>query len=61
LRQGTGPKAVEAIISEWGLVPVIFITGTPDECEPCDPPHRVFGKPIHEPTLAAAFRQMAPV
>ncbi|MHB8286933.1 MAG: response regulator [Caulobacteraceae bacterium] len=61
LRRGTGPRAVQAILSELGHRPVMFITGTPEECEPCDPPHRVFGKPIHEPTITAAFREMAPV
>ncbi|MHB8283663.1 MAG: response regulator [Caulobacteraceae bacterium] len=61
LRQGTGPRAVEAIIAEFGHVPTIFITATPEECEPCEPPHRVFGKPVHEPSLTTAFRQMAPV
>lgn len=61
LRHGTGPRAVEIILREFGPVPVIFITATPEECIPCNPPHRVFGKPLHEPTIAAAFRQMAPV
>lgn len=61
LRHGTGPRAIEMIIKELGHVPVLFITATPEECIPCDPPHRVFEKPVHEPSIAAAFRQMAPV
>ncbi|MHB8285219.1 MAG: response regulator [Caulobacteraceae bacterium] len=61
LRHGTGPAAVQAILSELGQRPVILITGTPEECKPCDPPHRVFSKPIHEPTIAAVFREMAPL
>ena len=61
LRRGTGPQAVEAIVGEHGHVPVIFITATPEECKPCNPPHRVLAKPIHEPTIAAAFRELAPV
>lgn len=59
LRHGTGPRAVATIMRELGHVPVIFITATPEECVPCDPPHRVFGKPVHEAAITAAFRQMA--
>lgn len=61
LRHGTGPKAVELILSELGHVPVIFITGSPEESIPCDPPHRVLGKPLHEHSIASAFCEMAPV
>ena len=58
LREGTGPAAVERIISRLGHIPTIFITGTPGECMPCDPPHRVFEKPVNDHHLAAAFREM---
>ena len=31
-----GPRAVEQIRERHGAIPVIFITGSPHECEPCD-------------------------
>ena len=39
LVEGTGPNAVWAIGARLGLCPVIFITGTPEACEPCDYAH----------------------
>ena len=59
LREGTGPCAVATIIDEHGHIPTIFITATPDECVPCDPPHRVHAKPIQEQDLIRSFRQLA--
>ncbi len=56
LRVGTGPAAVEAIQARHGEIPVIFVTATP---EACDLPGRVFKKPIHEPSVVLAFREMA--
>ncbi len=59
LRTGTGPAAVQAIHAHHGDIPVIFVTATPEACDPCDPPGRVFEKPMHEPSIALAFREMA--
>ena len=61
LAQGTGPLAVEQILRELGDIPVIFITATPEDCEPCEPPARVLSKPMHEPSIARAFLDMAPL
>lgn len=61
LTEGTGPLAVQAIIAEMGPIPVIFVTGTPEECEPCDAPAVVLGKPINEREIAHHFRLLAPV
>ena len=58
LRTGTGPAAVQAIYAHHGELPVIFITATPEACRPCSPPGRVFEKPMHEPSIAKAFREM---
>ncbi len=38
LLSGTGPLAVQEILAELGEIPVIFITGTPEDCAPCAPP-----------------------
>lgn len=58
LLEGTGPMAVEAIRNELGPVPVIFVTATPDACSPCEPPGKVFRKPLNRPAIGAAFHEM---
>ncbi|MBN8813881.1 MAG: response regulator [Sphingomonas sp.] len=57
LLQGTGPLAVESIRQEYGTVPVIFVTATPEACTPCAP-GRIFRKPLNRPAIGEAFRQM---
>lgn len=59
LLDGTGPLAVQAIRDEFGAIPVIFVTATPEACSPCAPPGVVFRKPLNRPAIGAAFRQMA--
>lgn len=61
LRIGTGPRAVEVILAELGPIPVIFLTGTPEACQPCEPPSRILNKPLHEPTIVQHFRELAPI
>lgn len=61
LLEGTGPRAVETILDTLGPIPVIFITGTPEACVPCDPPHVVMSKPVHARSLTETFRQLAPL
>ena len=58
LAAGTGPLAVSAIHAKLGSIPVIFITGTPSECHPCNPPGRILQKPINQAEFAAAFHEM---
>ena len=58
LSEGTGPLAVQRIQQELGQIPVIFITGTPHECQPCDPPGLVLSKPFGHPALKDAFHQL---
>lgn len=60
LLRGTGPRAVDAIHKAVGEIPVIFITATPADCEPCEPPGQVLRKPIDGAQLAAAFRAAIP-
>lgn len=59
LLEGTGPLAVQAIRGEFGDIPVIFVTATPEACSPCAPPGQVFRKPMDRPAIGAAFRRMA--
>jgi CheY-like chemotaxis protein len=58
LTQGTGPAAVKKIHALVGDIPVIFVTATPQACVPCDPPGRIFEKPMHQAAVAQAFREM---
>jgi len=58
LIEGTGPRAVAQIHERLGHVPVIFITATPSDCEPCNPPGVVLRKPLREQALKEAFHHM---
>lgn len=60
LIEGTGPNAVVRIQSDCGPIPVIFVTGTPEECKPCDYAAAIFGKPVNDRALMAAFAKVAP-
>ena len=60
LREGTGPRAVAAIQATTGPVPVIFITGTPEACAPCEPPAVILTKPIQPGVLTETFQRLAP-
>jgi len=61
LAEGTGPLAVRAIFADLGPIPVIFVTGTPEACHPCEPDMVILGKPVEDRKLAATFRAMAPL
>lgn len=58
---GTGTRAVQTIVSALGKIPVIFITGVPDSCQPCEPPNVILRKPVDPARLLEAFRRLAPV
>ena len=58
LLEGTGPAAVAEIHKRLGPIPVIFITGTPEACRPCNPPGSIVRKPFSEHAIIAAFHQI---
>ncbi|WP_294235140.1 response regulator [uncultured Sphingomonas sp.] len=58
LIEGTGPMAVAQIHERLGALPVIFISATPGECKPCDPPGIVLSKPLREGDLKDAFHRI---
>ncbi|MEO9228505.1 MAG: response regulator [Devosia sp.] len=60
LLEGTGPRAVAEIHRRLGPIPVIFITGTPEECSPCNPPGLIIPKPFTVQAIIAAFHESAP-
>ena len=58
LLEGTGPDAVQTILAERGNVPVMFITASPEECEPCNPQAPILGKPIRRVSVIETFRML---
>ena len=60
LIEGTGPKAIARIHTECGTMPVIFVTGTPEECEPCHYAAAVLRKPVNDRALVAALIKVTP-
>ena len=59
LATGAGPLAVQAIRAELGVIPVIFITATPDQCHDCEASH-ILEKPFSTQALASLFRALVP-
>ncbi|NJC32844.1 CheY-like chemotaxis protein [Sphingomonas jejuensis] len=60
LAEGTGPAAVWQIRQLLGPRPVIFITGTPEECEPCDYAAAILSKPVAPADITRAFKAVVP-
>ena len=60
LERGSGPAAVEVIQAEFGPIPVIFITATPDQCT-ARMAHQVLEKPFDPLHLTQAFKHVAPI
>jgi CheY-like chemotaxis protein len=58
LIEGTGPSAVHEIHRLLGEGPVIFISATPSECTPCNPPGVILSKPLRVDALHDAFHQL---
>lgn len=61
LLEGDGPHAVEIILHEIGPTPTIFITATPDGCQPCDAPAVVLSKPVSSLKLGRTFHRLVDV
>jgi two-component system, response regulator PdtaR len=58
LSDGFGHMAVRAIQAEHGVIPVIYITGTPDQCADC-PPDQVLEKPFSTERLLILFDRLS--
>ena len=56
LKSGTGPGAVRIIRRLFGLLPVIFVTASPDGCQSYRESSCILGKPLDEAAVAGAFR-----
>ncbi len=57
LIEGNGPEAVRRIRAELGDVPVIFMTASPEACQPNLPLGVILNKPLSLNEITAAFRQ----
>lgn len=55
---GTGPAAVRVIRDRLGNIPVLFVSGTPDDCPAIDPGDSIFSKPFDRAGIAQAFRKI---
>ncbi len=60
LIEGTGPRAVAAICARCGPIPVLFVTATPEACEPCDATTAILRKPINARAVIETFHRMKP-
>jgi CheY-like chemotaxis protein len=58
LTSGTGPAAVAIIRDRLGMIPVLFVSGTPSECGQMNCQDVVFSKPFDRADLAKAFRKI---
>lgn len=51
-----GPDAVQQIRAEFGEIPVIFVTASPEQCTHCEYAEAIIEKPIQPERLAAAVQ-----
>lgn len=61
LKQGTGPQAVARITKRLGPIPTMFVTGTPEACQPCYNAVAIISKPTTAAEVSAVFRSYAPI
>jgi len=58
LLQGTGPGAVAQIDHQIGMIPVVFITASPDVCDRPGASTAVLTKPFSSHEAVAIFEQI---
>ncbi|QCB41148.1 response regulator [Sphingomonas sp. PAMC26645] len=58
LLEGTGPKAVATILGRHGSIPVLFLTGHPEDCVPVIAPAVVLTKPFNSRQVAMTYRAL---
>lgn len=58
LLTGTGPAAVRIIRDRLGIIPVLFVCGTPAECTQTEVGDIIFGKPFDRVQITSAFRKL---
>ena len=58
LATGTGPAAIQSIRDRFGMIPVLFISGTPEDDIPREPGDAVFHKPFDHVEISAAFQDI---
>ncbi|WP_037525891.1 response regulator [Sphingobium yanoikuyae] len=60
LLTGTGPQAVAVIQQQLGPVPVVFITATPADCDPCPDTSHILSKPFSADAVTKLFHDLVP-
>ena len=61
LLEGTGPATVAEIQRRFGSISVVFITGSPEACHPCNSPGSIVTKPFTDSAVIAAVRHVFPI
>jgi CheY-like chemotaxis protein len=61
LGDGLGNLAVQSIRSTVGAVPVVYVTGDPEEARRLDPTALVLSKPLKKAELIAAIERLKPL
>jgi CheY-like chemotaxis protein len=59
LDEGCGPSAIGEILACLGPIPVLYITGIPEECPTSHRAHSVLPKPFSRDAFVSAFRKHA--
>lgn len=60
LREGTGPGAVQAITALLGAIPVVYITGSPEQCAAPADCATILIKPFVRQTLITVMQGLVP-
>lgn len=58
LLEGNGPRAVATILARQGSIPVLFLTGNPEDCVPVTAPAVVLTKPFNARQVALTYRAL---
>ena len=59
LKAGLGPSAVKTITAQYGPIPTLYITATPEVCRPHETA-RVIRKPVNEIAVTRAYHALWP-
>lgn len=61
LVDGSGVAAVREIQESYGPVPVVYVTGSPEEARRLDPTALILSKPLKDLELVAAIERLRPL
>ena len=61
LEDGLGVTAVQTIRASHGNIPVVYVTGDPEEARRLEPTALILSKPLKEEELIAALERLKPL